>query len=471
MFSEEKTTTRVSSRLMDELRKGLLAITLGLAMAPGSYADSLYVVNEYDKTLSVIDSSKNTVVATVSVNDNVNSMVMSKDSSKVYISTVNANAIEILNTQTNSFTGSISLPDGPSALVVSPDGTSLYAISRPGNVYLISTASDTVSATLSNVFNLGAQQSAAFSSDGSLLFVVTGGIGPAVLQYFDIATKVAGTVSVSGSRPGSSIAVVANPKSDVVYVGCSGSSIYAVDSKNNFSTTQIVAGSQASGGAMTPNGQTLYFTTESSGILAIDPTTLTIKQTIPDAGFPWGVAITADGAHAYVPNILTDTVSVIDTSTNAIVATIPVGVSPDLVVGGLLSVPFAKYTPELLVAPKRSAYSVAASFTLGTSAPALSPTTQSLTLTIGSFSVTVPAGSIKKPNAKIGLYTYDGVVNGEKIGLVLTGNGSGPWGILVVGTDAFGTLAASVPVSLAIGQSSGTANVKPIVVNAVQSLN
>lgn len=467
MLPEEMTLASVSNRLMCEIFKGLAVVALALATAPSSYADSIYVVNEADQTLSVIDSSKNTVVATIPVNDSVHSMVMARDSSKLYISTTNGNIIRILNTQTNSFTGSISLPDGPSALAVSPDGGSLYASSMSGNVYIISTESEALSGTVSNALYPGAEQSAAVSSDGSLLFVAVGGIRPLTVQFLNTATRVAGAVP----GPGNCYAVVANPKSDLAYVGCSGGTIYAVDSTRNFSTTPILAGSQASSGAMTPDGQTLYFTTESSGILAIDPTTFSIKQTIPDAGFPWGVAITADGKHAYVPNILTDTVTIIDTSTNAIVGSIPVGISPDIAVSGLVTVSFAKYTPELLVAPKLSAYSVAASFTLGSSAPALSPTTQSLTLTIGSFSATIPSGSIKRPNAKVGLYTYDGVVNGKKFGLVLTGNGSGPWGILVVGTNAFGTLAASVPVSLTIGQSSGKANVRPLVVNAVQSLN
>lgn len=72
MFSEEKTIARLSNRLMHELRKGFLAFILGLAIAPGSYADSIYVVN-----------------------DSVRSMAMVKDSSNLYVSTVNDNTIRI----------------------------------------------------------------------------------------------------------------------------------------------------------------------------------------------------------------------------------------------------------------------------------------------------------------------------------------------------------------------------------------
>jgi len=43
---------------------------------------------------------------------------------------------------------------------------------------------------------------------------------------------------------------------------------------------------------------------------------------------PVGVIISPDGAHAYVTNAGSNSVSVIDTSTNAVSATVPVGVRP-----------------------------------------------------------------------------------------------------------------------------------------------
>ena len=50
--------------------------------------------------------------------------------------------------------------------------------------------------------------------------------------------------------------------------------------------------------------------------------------TIPAGGVPEGMAVTPDGAHAYVTNANGSTVSVIATASNTVVATIPVGNSP-----------------------------------------------------------------------------------------------------------------------------------------------
>ena len=45
-------------------------------------------------------------------------------------------------------------------------------------------------------------------------------------------------------------------------------------------------------------------------------------------GYPTGIAITPNGSDAYVTNVLSNTVSVISTSTNTVVKTVRVGSSP-----------------------------------------------------------------------------------------------------------------------------------------------
>ena len=60
----------------------------------------------------------------------------------------------------------------------------------------------------------------------------------------------------------------------------------------------------------------------------IDTATRAVSATIPVGPRPIVVAITPDGKHAYVTNQGDDTVSVIDTATGAVSATIPVGPAP-----------------------------------------------------------------------------------------------------------------------------------------------
>ena len=80
--------------------------------------------------------------------------------------------------------------------------------------------------------------------------------------------------------------------------------------------------------AIPGHGQTRAYVTNTSGTVSVINTmTNTIVATISVGIFPSGVAITPDGTRAYVANIV-NSISVIDTATNAVVATIPSGQFP-----------------------------------------------------------------------------------------------------------------------------------------------
>jgi YVTN family beta-propeller protein len=73
--------------------------------------------------------------------------------------------------------------------------------------------------------------------------------------------------------------------------------------------------------------------TGSNNVSVIDTMTNTVIATIPVGTFPWGVAVSPDNSKVYVSNLqstaIPGTVSVIDTATNTVTATIPMGVYPE----------------------------------------------------------------------------------------------------------------------------------------------
>jgi YVTN family beta-propeller protein len=81
-------------------------------------------------------------------------------------------------------------------------------------------------------------------------------------------------------------------------------------------------------GTATAQGQTRAYVTNLSGTVSVvNTTTNAVIATIPVGIFPSGVAITPDGSRAYVVNII-NSISVIDTTTNTVVTTIPSGQFP-----------------------------------------------------------------------------------------------------------------------------------------------
>src|ERR1700724_3567583 len=70
----------------------------------------------------------------------------------------------------------------------------------------------------------------------------------------------------------------------------------------------------------------------SSTVSVIDTATNSVVATIPAVNSPQGVAVTPDGTHVYVTNFNSNNVSVIATATNTVVGTpIPVGRNPGAV--------------------------------------------------------------------------------------------------------------------------------------------
>jgi YVTN family beta-propeller protein len=66
-------------------------------------------------------------------------------------------------------------------------------------------------------------------------------------------------------------------------------------------------------------------------VTVLDTSNDAVLNTIPVGASPSQVAVTKDGLRAYVSNSASNTVSVIDTATDAVIATIPVGAGPSVI--------------------------------------------------------------------------------------------------------------------------------------------
>jgi YVTN family beta-propeller protein len=205
-------------------------------------------------------------------------------------------------------------------------------------------------------------------------------------------------------------------------------------------------------------------------VSVIDTTTNpnTVVATILVGTQPFGVAVTPDGKHAYVTNVSSANVSVIDTTTNmAAAATIPVGHGPTGVgiVPPWASVTFLAFSAQLQIAfgrtPNHDAFALESSFTLSSTAPAINPVTQPVTLQIGTFSTTIPPGSFKQIGR---LFTFAGVIGGVSQEALITPTGTLRYAFVASAQSASLTGTTNpVSVTLTIGGDSGTTSVKAII--------
>ncbi|MFM0598416.1 hypothetical protein [Paraburkholderia dilworthii] len=482
-------------RLNRRLLVGMVARTSAAfvflcALCGGAHATLFYTNNTSPGGLNVIDiGATETVITTLPVPAN-EGVAVSPDGSKVIAvgTSGSVSMLSIVDGSTNALVSQLSLTAAAvPGLALSPDGKLAFLLQAfddgTNHIAVVDLMSNT-QVKDQQLSLIGNAIGMAMSSDGMRLFVLDS-LGPT--QVLD-TTSFSVLASIAPPTAGVQRVATSPTLSSAYVLDGTGGSVQVIDT-TTYAAQNVALPAVGTGNniAVSPDGKTVYLTGYNSYSI-LDTTSFSVVRTaIPTGSNPQAipnaitVAFTPDGKSAYVlvldfqPRQLpAGRLLVIDTATNTFGATIPLpsyGSFLATASGRLPAVttPFAKYTPQLFVAPKLNAYSVAASFTLGTSSQPLNPTTQTLTLTIGALTVTVPAGSIIQPSRKIGLYTYDGAVNGEKFGLVLTGQKNGPWGIVAVGSHAFTSSTAPVPVNLTIGTSSGTATIRPVV--AAQVLN
>jgi YVTN family beta-propeller protein len=123
--------------------------TGSIAITPnGAFA---YVTsNSLDTTISVIDTSTNTVVATPTVGTSPFGVAITPNGAFAYVANFASDDVSVLATASNTVVNTVPVGSNPKGVAVTPDGTFVYvANSSINTVSVISTATNTVTATIS----------------------------------------------------------------------------------------------------------------------------------------------------------------------------------------------------------------------------------------------------------------------------------------------------------------------------------
>ena len=259
----------------------LLSLGAGLVNATAQSHTNAYVTN-VSGTVSVINTTNNTVLATIPVGRFPSGVAITPDGTRIYVTNI-FDSISVIDAATNSVVATIPSVQFPTGIAITPDGTRAYV---PNQQDFIISVIDTATNTVVTTIPLSGGAGIAITPSGAQAYVTSPGAG--TVSVIDTATNtVTATISLGTSQ---------NP----------------------------------SGVAITPDGTRAYVTISfpNNLVSVIDTATNTVISTIPVGVGPTGVAITPDGTRAYVTNDGSDTVSVIDTATNTVAGTIVVGSSP-----------------------------------------------------------------------------------------------------------------------------------------------
>lgn len=413
-----------------------------------------YVTNSRANSVSVIDTSTNTLTATIPVGSNPLGVVLTPDGTRAFVTNFNDGTISVIDTASNTVAATISI-GGPGFPAITPDGKRVYVPNGSGTV-VIDTATNSVVTTISQ----NDAVDVAISPDGSRAYILSFNN----LAVVDTATNtVVQTIGVSSDLalfPVPNLAIT--PDGGSVYVsGELIARVQAISTASNsvVATVPIPGTFVVFGLAVSPDGSRVYVSgTTANSVSIIDTATNTLEPaTIPVGSFPVGVAVTPDGAFVYVANGGSNNVSVISTASNTVVATVPVGAGPQGIAIASLSTPFSNLTIKgLTVTP--NGFAENGTFSLGAGSSGIDLAHQSFTVTVDGFSLTIPGGSFKQVGGNMH-FVFNATINGTpvSVNLMATGGTSTDfkYSLSVTGVDLTGQPNPAT-VGLKIGSNSGT---------------
>lgn len=251
--------------------------TSNINVTPISMAKMLFITNQSEKTITIINSESNHVVTKINSLKNPMGICQRPNSEEMYIGDSETNMIYIINHKSLKILDSIAVGRNPGCICFSPDGNYAYVTNENSNT----------------------------------------------LSIINTLTKIAETSIQVQSGPRG---VVISPDGNYVYVSNTISNTVSVINTSSRNVIQsILVGNFPIRISISPDGKKVYTTNYiSKSVSVINTQTNTLESSISVNQYPWCMTLNRDGSYLYVVNTGSRNVSVIETSTYTVHLTIPI---------------------------------------------------------------------------------------------------------------------------------------------------
>jgi YVTN family beta-propeller protein len=324
------------------------ALLLGLCVLPlAAHAGRAYVSNEDEHTVTVIDTDKNAVVATIQVGKRPRGIQVSPDGASLYVALsglpkcppsvpdeeceklerdLKADGVAVVDTKTLKVTRVHQAGSDPEQFDISKDGRLFVANEDVATTTVLDLKSGAIVARVP----VGKEPEGVRVAPGGNWVLVTNESDNSISIIDAKTLKVTKNVVV-GKRPRD---ISFMPDGKTAYVsGEFDSSLYRIRVPEGAPVERVMQfdkDARPMSVRVDAKRKRVYVSTGRGGKVAVVDISSTPKliQEIPVGTRPWGIELSADGTRLYTANGPSNDVSVIDTATLKVIKKIPVGKSP-----------------------------------------------------------------------------------------------------------------------------------------------
>jgi YVTN family beta-propeller protein len=271
--------------------------------------------------LKVIDGDTNSVVASVTLDNFFNPQAVTIDppAHRVYVTIVNQGSVEVIDTSTNTLFATLSVADGPRRVAVNPETDRVYVTNwATDNLSVIDGTNNTVVATVPVEHR---PYGLAVNPTTNRVYVANTGSNS--VSVIDATTNtVITTVAVGGAPYGLDV----NPTTNRVYVANSQSgNVSVIDGTTNEVIATVTVGNEPRGVAVNPATDRTYVAAPWGYMWVIDGTNNTVIATVtPLTQINGEVAVNPITNLIYLPfsawvNMYGGALQVVDGATNTVI--------------------------------------------------------------------------------------------------------------------------------------------------------
>jgi YVTN family beta-propeller protein len=264
----------------------------------------LWVVNRSNDNVTAYDGRSGSVLATIAVGRQPNSVVVAPGIDKAYVTNEISNTVSVISAMTKEVVTTIPVPSGPHHIRASVDGRRVYVSEFATNkVAVIDTATDSVAAEYTTHPSANARNHSSWiTPDRRTLYLVNEGVNE--ITAIDANSGAQIFALAVGNRP-SEVLVAPDGRRAYVSVRAGENKIKAIDLTTRALAGEVSLGQQPDTLQVTPDGKFLLVGMRGSPaqLVVIDGPALTVVATVnvADAGTVGGHNwISANGRYSFI---------------------------------------------------------------------------------------------------------------------------------------------------------------------------